>query len=213
VTPGSYAILIIDGTGNTLVVDLEIQAIESTVSEKKKDIEPEGPKKPAPTAPEPPLIPEQKMAIQRKLCVQVDGDFGTATRRAIREYQASVGLKQTGMLDKLQADAILGLPNCLEQPNFMTFYELILFAPERDPGKAAERIKQWQQGFNKASEDHIIRLDTPLELTGILDFPTRSALTQLQLQAGVRPADGKFSLKTLTEVRKLLMRRPGPANP
>ncbi len=159
------------------------------------------PTKPQPPAPQPPenrfLTENERKDIQRRLCVEADGIFGVSTRRAIREYQASTGVRPRSVplrqLDMKQAAEVLELSRCPSQ--FRTYNEVWKLG-------SPDRVKALQTTLDQA-DGGLVSFSKPLSITGQLDAQTRDALKGFQKQVGIYPPDGLYTFETSTAIENI----------
>jgi hypothetical protein len=171
--------------GITESVGTEFRKESERLNKASRGLDPDqplAPERPAPTGIKNPATPlEQRLSlsdgehIQKALCVEADGDFGSPnskTREAIKLFQAAISTQptdRTGQLDKQnQVNILLGESPCTDPP-YRNAYEKFEY-PEEDE----EKIKDLQDRLGLEGEKR----------TGKWDDATRDAIKKKQKELG-----------------------------
>ena len=129
-----------------------------------------------------------------------EGRMGQKTREAIKEFQESLGLKNTGYIDKLTLEQIDEIRRVSEGRQLKESYTVDVRSPYSEKKVPAPdfvpAVKDIQTALKKAGFD-------PGAIDGKTGPRTRQAIKEFQRTKGLVP-DGKVGPKTWAELGKYL---------
>ncbi|MBI5597620.1 MAG: peptidoglycan-binding protein [Elusimicrobia bacterium] len=131
----------------------------------------------------------QVLTLRGRPALDVDGVYGEVTRRAVGEFQASVSLPATGLVDGATARRLR------EEADFAAGFRAWRAAAPDPAGGFDVRLLQRQLRLVESD-----RRRPPLDADGVYGARTRRAVYDLQVEAGL-PATGQVDSATARRLR------------